>query len=88
MTILSEVEHNCENHLGKRCGGREGTTDGCCTKENPCVQGDGDCDVDQDCSGDLVCGMNNCGGFPFPSTHDCCMKVLPGKAFMHVSGSN
>ena len=32
----------------------------------------GDCDVDSECYGDLVCGRNNCGE-KFPSSDaDCC----------------
>ena len=34
----------------------------CCTKNNPCkVEMTGDCDEDEDCDGDLLCGTNNCG---------------------------
>ena len=48
----------------------------CCTPESPCHEGEGDCDNDDDCSGDLVCGQNNCPqGFPARfSRHapDCC----------------
>ena len=49
-----------------RCKGVDG---GCCTKENPCSIGDGDCDNDDHCAGDLTCGKGNCmwGG-----NDDCC----------------
>ena len=50
----------------------------CCTEENPCSEGDGDCDDDDECSGDLVCGSNNCGGHPFESHDDCCVKSGKG----------
>ena len=35
---------------------------GCCNKEhaNMCVEGDGDCEEDEDCTGHLICGNNNC----------------------------
>ena len=36
-------------------------------------QGDGDCDYDSDCAGDLVCGSNNCVGTQFDGADDCCM---------------
>ena len=56
-------------HLGSqlRCNG---VNNGCCTKDNPCGKGDGDCDNDSECAGDLVCGRNNCkwGGYD-----DCCI---------------
>ena len=34
--------------------------------------GEGDCDWDNDCKGNLVCGSNNCAGSTFDSTDDCC----------------
>jgi len=54
---------------GRRCGGKD---DGCCTKENPCNAGDGDCDNDEDCVGSLVCGKDNC---PWGDQDDCCHKA-------------
>ena len=40
-----------------------------------CKEGEGDCDDDAECEGDLVCGINNCA---WNSTFDdCCAK--PGK---------
>ena len=35
---------------------------GCCTSANPCSFGKGDCDSgdDSSCSGDLICGTDNC----------------------------
>ena len=41
----------------------------CCTKSNPCEKGDGDCDDNHDCAGNLKCGNGNCD---FKSTYDCC----------------
>ena len=39
-----------------------------CTSSNQCGVGEGDCDVDNDCLGDLLCGQSNCigGGFDDP----------------------
>ena len=45
----------------------------CCTSANPCGIGQGDCDSDDGCFGDLKCGTNNCVGFGHPA--DCCMLV-------------
>ena len=55
------------------CNGERGSSD-CCTKDNPCEVGGGDCDEDDDCAGDLVCGTNNCVEFNlFASLYaDCC----------------
>ena len=54
-----------------------GKDNGCCTKENPCFEGDGDCDYDNQCYGDLKCGKQNCakkyGGF-WDQNDDCCYR--------------
>merc|ERR1719445_2947107 len=51
----------------------------CCTSDFQCLEGEGDCDSDNDCAGDLVCGNNNCGAdSPFQDTHDCCTPVAEG----------
>ena len=53
----------------------------CCSSHNPCGIGGGDCDIDADCSGSLVCGVDNCQGFDSAwsrSNFDCCMS---GKQF-------
>merc|ERR1719150_3046153 len=45
--------------------------DSCCSSDNMCGDGEGDCDHDGDClSG--VCGTDNCVGEGFDSTDDCC----------------
>ena len=37
----------------------------CCTETHKCKDGEGDCDFDVDCEGDLKCGTKNCGdNFP------------------------
>ena len=46
----------------------------CCTSANPCSIGEGDCDSDDQCYGDLKCGLDNCIGFG-DSGADCCMLV-------------
>ena len=48
----------------------------CCTAKDPCYVGEGDCDNDKECAGDLVCGKNNCpAGFKAKfgkNKPDCC----------------
>ena len=48
--------------------------DSCCdTKKGGCLLGEGDCDKDSQCAGDLVCGFDNCGdnsGFDGFEQHD------------------
>ena len=52
----------------------------CCTDTNPCGIGEGDCDKDSHCAGNLICGTkednsNNCpAGF---WNMDCCIAPLP-----------
>ena len=43
----------------------------CCTPDHPCDLGEGDCDEDDDCLGDYICGFDICES-PFPDGHDCC----------------
>merc|ERR1719187_2099869 len=56
-------------------GGRE-----CCESEDPkgtkCTEGQGDCDSDNGCAGDLVCGRNNCREYHrgASSKDDCCTR--------------
>ena len=57
-------------------------TRNCCTPDKPCGLGGGDCDEDEDCKGDLICGLrqlnsNNCvnepDGIEWPDNDDCCI---------------
>merc|ERR1711951_29863 len=68
---------------GQRCRGRNYDGRRCCTPEQPCGEGEGDCDGPGDggindgnrgCRGDLVCGSNNCKKFGhyFHEKDDCC----------------
>jgi len=50
------------------------TTGDCCSSDNLCDLDEGDCDADDDCDGDYICGTNNCES-PFPATHDCCTRA-------------
>merc|ERR1711942_36134 len=66
-----DTERDCkqeENQKDKKCCGRNYFWR-CCTPQNPCGEGEGDCDGpldggendgDDGCEGDLVCGRNNC----------------------------
>merc|ERR1711931_381033 len=74
-----------EPPAGQRCRGRNYDGRGCCTPENPCGEGEGDCDGAGDgglndghrgCRGDLVCGSNNCKQFGayYHEKDDCCER--------------
>ena len=54
----------------------------CCKSSNICEVGEGDCDSDSDCSGNLICGVDNCQSLDSgwaASYFDCCME---GKWFI------
>merc|ERR1712131_10614 len=64
---------------GQRCRGRNYDGRRCCTPENPCEYGEGDCDGPANdghagCKGELVCGSNNCKkfGIYYHEKDDCC----------------
>merc|ERR1711910_176420 len=74
---------------GQRCRGRNYDGRRCCTPENPCDEGEGDCDGagdggdndgDRGCRGDLVCGSNNCKQFGayYHDKDDCCERPRTG----------
>jgi len=67
-----------------RCHGKDS---GCCTANNPCILGDGDCDWDYQCARDLVCGDNSCGTAFGDAGDDCCMmpQVEFPKAMCHLN---
>ena len=68
---------------------RTGCNDGsggpsCCTSYKQCGKGEGDCDSDADCAGNLKCGQgngldDNCDtSLGFPSDYDCCYDPSNG----------
>ena len=52
----------------------------CCTEDQPCGEGEGDCDDDSDCGPGLICGDDNCHWFNKQSavTSDCCVRPPEG----------
>merc|ERR1711990_461612 len=62
------------------CQGRN-TDWNCCTRENPCNKGEGDCDNDSECKPGLKCGYNNCI-YSWSGSHhlaDCCTSAYSGR---------
>ena len=60
----------------------DGWVDGgwyCCTSSNLCGADQGDCDVDSECAGSLICGTNNCPSGFYYSGFDCCKRNPIGK---------
>ena len=64
----------------------------CCSSSNQCGIGEGDCDNDSECSGNLVCGTDNCGSnFPNGTNEkgefhqqDCCTEATQGNKNNHL----
>ena len=61
---------DCCSADGMRCDPKNDDLS-CCSDASPCGIGEGDCDRDSECGGDLRCGDGNC---PAPAWHgmDCC----------------
>jgi len=71
LASLLSVVMGCASQQGRddeNCNGQ----DGCC-HNGKCTEGQGDCDVNSDCKGDLSCGTNNCIGDTFDDNDDCCV---------------
>ena len=60
----------------------------CCTKYNQCSQWEGDCDNDDECKADLICGNNNCPiktGMEWDESDDCCVQGKREPIFLRIS---
>ena len=63
-------------------GGDHSSIQECCNQFHPCGDGEGDCDDDSECSGNLICGRGNCNRKKFPSEKtDCCENPNGNKIF-------
>ena len=71
-----ESASGCDGTLSGRNGSE------CCTTSKTCEIGEGNCDSSSECTGNLVCGTNNC--LPIfghsPSDFNCCKE---GKTLFH-----
>ena len=66
----ARTNHRCNPKTWNETGGYR---DGCCTSEQRCGEGEGDCSDDSDCMPGLVCGSNNCPkDMGFGDRADCC----------------
>ena len=74
----------CLYSTGLRCNGID---EGCCTTNDPCKEGDGDCDNNNECAGSLICGEDNC---PWGDGDDCCRKgcCIIGIYCLHILQSS
>merc|ERR1711988_221088 len=80
-----DLSSRLEPPSGQRCAGRNYSGRRCCTPEQPCGEGEGDCDGPGDggindgnrgCRAGLVCGTNNCKKFGayYHEKDDCCER--------------
>ena len=58
------------------CEGKEGNIEDCCLPTNLCGLYQGNCQIDEHCTYDLICGTNNCGN-DFPVGTNCCRMPFP-----------
>ena len=65
---------NCCSKPSTGCNAKKSSWS-CCNPSNQCYEGEGDCDKNSDCAGDLVCGKNNCGDAWSNKAYDCCTKA-------------
>ena len=53
----------------------------CCNGE--CGVGEGDCDDNDDCASNLLCGSNNCIGLTFEGRDDCCYVSIETNTLLY-----
>ena len=67
--ILHAVNTHCNNKTHVQI-------DGCCNKENPCMEGQGHCDSSESCINNMLCDQSYCDKSKFPfSGMKCCGEV-------------
>ena len=80
-SCTNEIQDGAETGIdiggtcGSSCdGGENGASEGYCTLGCPCGEGEGDCDVNEECEAGLVCVSNRDGAFgpPFLPGHQVC----------------
>ena len=67
------IDMSAKKLMVTKCRGGER----CCTADNLCSEGEGDCENDQGCGGISICGQNNCPiktGGRWDSEDDCCTR--------------
>ena len=68
------IDLGAKKNMNTTCRG----TEHCCTADNLCNDGEGDCNNDQGCQGISICGNNNCAnktlGGRWDGDDDCCER--------------
>ena len=75
--FLSDSLNEAIKALEPKCDSSKSDYD-CCKTSDPCGVGEGDCDIDADCEGDLVCAKDNCINLDSSwadSDFDCCIHI-------------
>ena len=60
--------------LLKCLGGKNGDYNYCDNPDQPCSEGEGDCDNDGECSSGLKCGRDNGPNFAMPKDYEVCVQ--------------
>ena len=60
-----------EKIVNQECGEGASSSNNCCTPDKPCDVGMGNCNSNEDCVGNLICGDKNCGT-GFLKDDNCC----------------
>ena len=80
-TTTTQVPVTTTTPPSTNCNGIPTTDWSCCSSFNQCNVGEGDCDVDYQCKGNLRCGNNNCKAIGITGSNwydsaDCCEGML------------
>ena len=78
LSFIAGLQQSICSAQDTRCNGVSSTNWSCCSYNEPCNVGGGDCDRDSDCLGSLKCGNDNCRndfsteGSNWSAIADCC----------------
>ena len=81
MVTIETSSSTCTIRTNKRCNPKTwndtgGYRDGCCTGDQPCGEGEGDCSNDSDCMPGLECGSPHCPKDQgFSDRAECCGPI-------------
>ena len=81
LFVALSIISNMAIYITDTCDGASSNYWDCCSGDQPCSEGEGDCDFDSDCAGLLFCGSDNCLIYHssleslWESSADCCTSV-------------
>ena len=77
--VATEMDKFCNSTQSRR---------NCCEDSRPCNIGEGGCNSDSHCAGDLICGIWNCKDFDsaWPDKYRCCKVSTDDETTPDLSG--